>query len=468
MHSFIQSQRGIPGATKADKRRSVKQRISIRLRSPEEPWERILVGAARRTSGWPQERLPKINAIISNIVAGGPEWNASLKSCSLVSHRLLVPSQRFLFRSFRLHNSNAIMLCAFFKDSKHLASYVRDLQVDLDFERQEIQAIAVKLLRLFSNVRRASLSVGHWLAESFPRTSRLAIIDFLSLHSLQSILFLGRANGSLPSSVLLHALSFRTAVALQHILVHQDSHFMPSPVGYQERSPLRHLVLALQPGMIPPVRDLLLDPALAHRVGTLQHLRVARFSPPINLSIHGLENVALQCSETLQHLDIDLKDESAINLPALPDLRFLTLRATVHKAHVPDTLMYALATLPTCVPQVEVITIIIHANEHRETNFIASPDADAALTSLQRLRATKFILASQTSNGVLHFRGSPSALLFRTQLTPLHATEQDRSMAKIVCKKYLHVRHWKPKTTCILRFNFETTWENYNFKVNTT
>ncbi|KAJ7504095.1 hypothetical protein B0H11DRAFT_1905971 [Mycena galericulata] len=145
-------------------------------RSPEEPCERISVRAVRRESG----------------MAAGPR-SAFLKL-----------------------------------DSKHLTSYVRDLQVDLDFERQEIQAIAVTLLCLFSNVRRASLSVGHWLAESFPRTSRLAIIDFLSLHSLQSILFLGRANGSLPSSVLLHSLSFRTAVALQHILVHQDSHFMPS------------------------------------------------------------------------------------------------------------------------------------------------------------------------------------------------------------------------------------------------
>ncbi|KAJ7917946.1 hypothetical protein B0H13DRAFT_2321880 [Mycena leptocephala] len=327
-----------------------------------------------------------IDAIISNIAGGGPGRKASLKSCSLVSHRFLAPSQRFLFRSFFLHNSNAIMLCAFLKDSKHLASYVRDLQVDLDFVRQDIQAVAATLLRFFSNVKRASLSVGHWLADSFPRTSHLAIIDFLSLHSLQSILFLGRANGSLPSSVLLHALSFRTAVALQHILVHQDNHFMPSPVVHQERSPLSHLVLALQPGMIPP------------------HLRVARFSPPINFSLHGLENVALRCSETLQHLDIDLNDESAINLPALPDLRFLTLRASVRKAHVPGTLMYALATLPTCMPQVEVITVVIHANEHRETNFIASPDADAALTSLQRLRAAQFILASQTSNAVLHFR----------------------------------------------------------------
>ncbi|KAJ7934455.1 hypothetical protein B0H13DRAFT_2305553 [Mycena leptocephala] len=345
-----------------------------------------------------------IDAIIYNIAGGGPGRKASLKSCSLVSHRFLVPSQRFLFRSFCLHNSNAIMLCAFLKDSKHLASYVRDLQVDLDFVRQDIQAVAATLLRLFSNVKRASLSVGHWLADSFPRTSHRAIIDFLSFHSLQSILFLGRANGSLPSSVLLHALSFRTAVALQHILVHQDNYFMPSPVGHQERSPLCHLVLALQPGMIPPVRDLLLNPALAHRVDTLQHLRVARFSPPINFSLHGLENVALRCSETLQHLDIDLNDESAINLPALPDLRFLTLRASVRKAHVPDTLMYALATLPICMPQVEVITVVIHANEHRETNFIASPATDAALTSLQRLRAAQFILASQTSNGMLHFR----------------------------------------------------------------
>ena len=166
-------------------------------------------------------------------------------------------------------------------------------------------------------------SVGHWLAESVPRTSHLAIINFLSLHSLQSILFLGRANGSLPSSVLLHSLSFRTAVALQHITVHHDCHFMPSPpVGRQDRSPLRHLVLELQPGMILPVQDILLDPAIAHHLDSLQHLRVARFPPLINLSLHGLENVALQCSKTLQHLDIDLQGASSefrIRLFSMPD-----------------------------------------------------------------------------------------------------------------------------------------------------
>jgi hypothetical protein len=64
--------------------------------------------------------------------------------------------------------------------------------------------------------------------------------------------------------------------------------------------------------------------------------------------------------------------------------------------------MYAITTLPTCMQGLEVLTVVIHAKEHRETNFIAAPKADAALMSLTQLRDAHFILAAEPSNG-LHF-----------------------------------------------------------------
>ncbi|KAJ7882697.1 hypothetical protein B0H13DRAFT_1890789 [Mycena leptocephala] len=337
MHSFIQSQRGIPGATKADKRRSVKQRISIRLRSPEEPWERILVGAARRT-GWPQERLPKINAIISNIVAGGPEWNASLKSCSL--------------------------------DSKHLASYVRDLQVDLISSARN-PGCSRQLLRLFSNV-----SAPHCLWVTGLRIipqNQSPSHHRLSLFALPAINFVSWPCQWQPS--LLGSSTCPVVPYSRGAAAHTGApghHFMPSPVGYQERSPLRHLVLALQPGMIPPVRDLLLDPALAHRVVYSPAPEGCPFFPADQLFAPWSGERCAAVFGTLQHLDIDLNDESAINLPALPDLRFLTLRA--------------LFARPTCL----------------------------TLSYIQWGATLQGVCGDATTLG----QGSPSALLFRTQLSP--------------------------------------------------
>jgi hypothetical protein len=241
------------------------------------------------------------------------------------------------------------------------------------------------------------------------------------------ILFLGCAHGHgpsfLPSSILIHALSSCTAVALHYILVKSEREFIPSAVSPQGRSSLRQLVLDLPPTMVPTVQKILSDPAIVS-MDTLQHLRVSRSSPPTNFSLHGLESVALRCSPSLQHLDIDLKgmcilgrflsppsdpdpshiwlDDNSIDLPAIPYLRLLTLRNSVHRARVPNIVMDAIANLPTYMPRLEVVTVVIHANDCRETNFIAAPKADAALLALAQLRDAHFILAADSSAGA-HF-----------------------------------------------------------------
>ncbi|KAJ7495691.1 hypothetical protein B0H11DRAFT_2002137 [Mycena galericulata] len=153
--------------------------------------------------------------------------------------------------------------------------------------------------------------------------------------------------------------------------------------------------------MVPAVQEILLDSAIVS-MDTLQHLRVSRSSPPTNFSLHGLESVALRCSPSLQHLDIDLKDDNPIDLPAIPYLRLLTLRNSVHRARVPNIVMDAIANLPTYMPRLEVVTVVIHANDCRETNFIAAPKADAALLALAQLRDAHFILAADSSAGA-HF-----------------------------------------------------------------
>ncbi|KAJ7917918.1 hypothetical protein B0H13DRAFT_1869831 [Mycena leptocephala] len=215
--------------------------------------------------------------------------------------------------------------------SKHIASSVRDLEIEVDFDREDMQAVSVTLLRLFPKVERSSLAVN------------------------------------------------------------RDSEFIPFAAGPQGRSPLRQLVLELPPKM---------------------HLRLSRLSPPASLSLHGLEKVALRCSASLHHLDIDLHgmgilfvgldDNNTIDLPALPNLCFLTLRSSVHRAHVPNVVMYTITTLPTCMQGLEVLNVVIHAKEHRERNFIAAPKADTALMSLTQLRDAHFILAAEPSDG-LHF-----------------------------------------------------------------
>ncbi|KAJ7800852.1 hypothetical protein B0H14DRAFT_3784594 [Mycena olivaceomarginata] len=236
------------------------------------------------------------------------------------------------------------------------------------FDREDMQDVSVQLLRRFPTVERSSLSVGSRLTEFCQQITRAAIIDFLSLPSLRCILFLGCAHGRrpsfLPSSILIHALSSCTAVALRYILVKSEREFIPSAVSPQGRSSLRQLVLDLPPTMVPAVQEILLDSAIVS-MDTLQHLRVSRSSPPTNFSLHGLESVAL-------------------------------------RARVPNIVMDAIANLPTYMPRLEVVTVVIHANDCRETNFIAAPKADAALLALTQLRDAHFILAADSSAGA-HF-----------------------------------------------------------------
>jgi hypothetical protein len=67
----------------------------------------------------------------------------------LASRKFLFSSQRLLFHSLSVHNSNAQTLARSLGHPTHIASYVRDLEIDFDFDHEDMRAVSVALLPLF-------------------------------------------------------------------------------------------------------------------------------------------------------------------------------------------------------------------------------------------------------------------------------------------------------------------------------
>ena len=85
-----------------------------------------------------------------------------------------------------------------------------------------------------------------------------------------------------------------------------------------------------------------------------------------------------------------------IELPHLPDLRFLTLTAEVKRLRIPQGILEVIVTLPKCTPLLEVLTVVVDA-EFEEPYFTsdrANSKVDAALKSLPRLQKVHFIVTS--------------------------------------------------------------------------
>jgi hypothetical protein len=85
-----------------------------------------------------------------------PQGRANLKACSLVSRTFQVQSQRQLFQMLTLHR-NVDHLVINLAGSPHLASYVRDLRIYMNFHRRHE---LTRILPLLSRVRRLVLYGG--------------------------------------------------------------------------------------------------------------------------------------------------------------------------------------------------------------------------------------------------------------------------------------------------------------------
>ncbi|KAJ7473462.1 hypothetical protein FB451DRAFT_1398570 [Mycena latifolia] len=87
-------------------------------------------------------------------------------------------------------------------------------------------------------------------------------------------------------------------------------------------------------------------------------------SPPILGSLGGLEGVALHSAFSVEDLEIDFGDSSTNGLPvALPSILALpcvTFAATVAEARVPDSLMATISRVPTGMPGIHTLNVVLH------------------------------------------------------------------------------------------------------------
>ncbi|KAJ6557917.1 hypothetical protein B0H19DRAFT_1070513 [Mycena capillaripes] len=107
---------------------------------------------------------------------------ATLKSCALVATPFLPPCQRNLFRTFRFRGRSPTSGDAFLK-SPHLASYIRELTVEM-WDKPSILATVGIVLRLVQNIEHLIVSGKSTLWSRFGNEVSSALLDCLTRPSL--------------------------------------------------------------------------------------------------------------------------------------------------------------------------------------------------------------------------------------------------------------------------------------------
>lgn len=165
-----------------------------------------------------------VDAVIGEVEALETRWERGrkdLKSCSLVSRTFRHPSQRRLFRSATIGTGRRVWfagqkhpkeIMSGLARTPHLASYVRDLDIEIA-EGDYIQLR--EIFPLLTGVTRVEIAAFDSMSESWYRDSppffRVALRSFLTIPSLQCLAF--RCDG-IPTSLILYALASFKAVAL--------------------------------------------------------------------------------------------------------------------------------------------------------------------------------------------------------------------------------------------------------------
>lgn len=127
-----------------------------------------------------------VDAILEELV--GPAAHKSLKACSMVSRSFVLPSQRRLFRFLTLNSKTVGIASSRFTERPHLASYVRDLHVDMHLNTKLHQHSLLTTFRLLNKVQRMAISSYSWQTwawDSLPDEFRDAFVSLLTLPSLR-------------------------------------------------------------------------------------------------------------------------------------------------------------------------------------------------------------------------------------------------------------------------------------------
>ncbi|KAF7358667.1 hypothetical protein MSAN_01205700 [Mycena sanguinolenta] len=313
-------------------------------------------------------QLPRelLDAIIAQVAAAEDlsyplaRTDTILRACALIARAFVAPAQRQLFHYVNLRQDRLSMFAEKLVAAPHLSSYVSDLELHLPDPKSQYYTPAVTIMAHLTRVKRLVL----WGATT-PALSSVTADFWPAFHSLLALPSLRCFGGigawhNVPPSLIRHALASYEEVALMNT-VHPNPpndglSFPPRP----GRHALRRLVLEYPVGEEDIfLRYLLLNPDVDLRDVRYLGLLLPQYSP-----LSGLLHIALRCT-SIEHLDFDFgrHRNATVELPPIPNLRYLTLRQDQGPLCIREDLISLLATLPERSPKVEVITIEIYAQD---------------------------------------------------------------------------------------------------------
>ncbi|KAJ7478320.1 hypothetical protein FB451DRAFT_1557023 [Mycena latifolia] len=398
---------------------------------------------------FPQELM---DMILGEVKASG-DGTETFRSFSLVAHRFLASSQRYLFRALTVERWSTEKLSWILEDVPHLASYVLDLTFNFDIGERgsyiesgvhdnDVCSALVSIFTVLGTVKR--LSLPYFSADSLPAYVKCAFIRFLSLPSLEALVFAPtvspplRASG-IPASLMTYALFSCKEVALDRggsIYIDKFPQFIPIPALPPPLTPQTldlHIGLS---GIDNTLTELLLSPALAQFTENIEHLKISVGSQYWSFGRYR----ELRCLRTLRHLELrvftrtfSLKSlgrssylpeaytRCPIELPALPCLRRLTLRAPVRNLEVPDSVLSIISRLVAGAPGLKDIVVILSLTPPVDEDIEAYVDSsstaiilDAALAQLEHLRNATFSVNGEPAV-MASFARWMEARFYRTQ-----------------------------------------------------
>ncbi|KAF7354270.1 hypothetical protein MVEN_01115000 [Mycena venus] len=349
-----------------------------------DPGRRLLLASTMPVL--PQEL---IDAILAELA--GPAAHRTLKACSLVARSFVTASQRGLFRFLTLTSKTVGIVSTRFSDRPHLALYVRDLHVDIHMNTKLYQTPLLKTFQLLKKVQRLAISSYSWQTwdswASFSDEFRETFLSLLKLPSLRCFA-LTRCRG-VPIGLIRHALTSYKEVGLlvTGIDVHQEIELPSSAPGENGKS-LTHLLLNYAPAQNAAFHSLMVGDEIT---ASLTHLRHLELAVPVQGSLGGLEVIASKYSSSLQHLVINFwqRHDHPINLPSLPSLEILTLKASVGRLRIPVAILSTMISLPSCTPHLEILNIIVDAEYDGSGKVVDQYnvcEVETALENLPRLR----------------------------------------------------------------------------------
>ncbi|KAJ7724663.1 hypothetical protein B0H16DRAFT_320867 [Mycena metata] len=202
-------------------------------------------------------------------------------------------------------------------------------------------------------------------------------------------LALTRSRG-VPLAIIRHALTSYQEVAIFAGVTDSDEDNNPISLPVKEYGgSLTHLLLSYLPGANPAFHTLLLsDQMVSSFEPQLRHLELAVRVPN---SLNGLEDVALRYSHFLEHLSLNFNQryDDQVELPHLPGLRALTLRASVGKLRIPHCITAGIAALSASTPHLTTLNLILEARYEGPEEFVGDYDfldTERRLADLPSLR----------------------------------------------------------------------------------